>query len=154
MSTETVTIGCRLPAGISLEVGLQTTVDGGPFNRPIAQIKQLKNYKKVTLRGTHEHTRETRNMGIQVPSMLNPKPYINRNISKDFWEEWKKDHPDSYLLKQGLIFEIKNGVDAANSKAAAIDAMAQPAILQPWDPSKKMKIGPNGETIESLVKDE
>lgn len=152
MSKETVTLGCRLPSGMTLEVGLQTTINGGPLNRPIAQIKQLDNYKRVTLKGTHEHTADTRRMGVQVPSMLNPKPYINKNISKDFWEEWKKDHPGSYLLKQGLIFEIKEG--DANSKAAAIDAMAQPAILQPVDPTKKLKIGPNGETVEALVREE
>lgn len=154
MSAETVTLGCRLPSGMTLEIGLQTTVNGGPHNRPIAQIKQLDNYKRVTLKGTHEHTADTRRMGVQVPSMLNPKPFINKNISKDFWEEWKKDHPDSYLLKQGLIFEIKGGADSANSKAAAIDAMAQPAILQPVDPTKKLKIGPDGQTVEAFVKDE
>lgn len=152
MSTEVVTLGCRLPAGMVLEVGLQTTVNGGPLNRPIAQIKQLPNYKRVVLKGTHEHTAETRRMNVQVPSILNPKPFINRNISKDFWEEWKKDHPGSYLLAQGLIFEIKG--DAASAKAAAIDAMAQPAILQPIDPSKKLRIGPNGETVDTFVQDE
>jgi hypothetical protein len=145
-STEVVTIGCRLPNGIILEVGLQTTIKGGPHNRPIEKIKRLGNYRRIGLRGVNGHSLAMRRAGIQTPAVANPEPFLNRNIPKDAWEEWKRKHSDSPLLARGDLFEVK---DVKDERAMVIDAMAKPAMLAPLDMTKPMKIGTNGETIET-----
>lgn len=138
---EVVTVGCRLPSGLMLEVGLQRTVNGGPHNRPVAAVRRLSNYRSFTLRGTNAHTAPMRAQGIQVPSVLSPQPFINSNVPKDLWEQWKKENSASPLLRRNEIYEVKNGGDA-NSQAAAIDALAtSPTPLTPIDRGKKMKFG-------------
>lgn len=141
---ETVSIGCRLPTGIILEVGLQTTVKGGPSNRSIEQIKRLDNYARVHLGGTNQHSAPARKMGILMPSVVAPEPFITRNVSKALWEEWKRKHPGSWLLRSNNIFEVK---DEKSIRAQIIDSMATPAPLAPMDPTKALTVG--GDKVET-----
>lgn len=141
MAQEVVTVGCRLPNGLKLEVGLQRTVNSGPQNRPVVAVKQLENYRSFTLLGTNAHSASMRSQGIQVPSVLDPQPFINPNVPKDLWDQWVKENHSSPLLKRREIYDVKNG-GTANSQAASIDALAtSPTPLTPLDRSKKMKFG-------------
>lgn len=139
---ETVTIGCRLPNGYVLEVGLETTVrtaSGGLAT----QIRRTPAYARFVLEGTHGHTKAARLQGILLPSVLAPEPFINRNVPKALWDQWKKDHPNASVLKAGYIFEVKDD-NAASIKAATIDASAKaPQPLAPIDPSKPFAVGPD-----------
>jgi len=124
-----------------LEVGLQTTVNGGPHNRPIEQVRKLGSYQRFVLRGTRAHTADMRRQGIATPAMLNVQPFINPNVPRALWDQWVKEHKDSPVLKNNEIFEVKGGGEA-NSKAASLDAMAaSPAPFSPVDPSKPVKFG-------------
>lgn len=137
-----ITIGCRLPSGIALEVGLQATVKGGPFNRPLSLVKRTDQYKRIILRGTHRHTAKMRAAKIQVPSMMDPEPFFT-DVPLDFWQRWKKEHPGSPLLTNGDLFEVANEGD---KKAITIDVQARPQPMQPLDPSKKIVV--DGNTVE------
>lgn len=137
MSDERIKIGCRLPNGYTLEVGLQTSVRGGPQNRPITQIARKDNYQRVKLKGTHSHTATMRAQKIQVPSILAPEPAFTL-IPKDLWDQWKKEHPRNGPLKNGDIFEVK---DEKNTEAQVLDSMAKPAPLAPIDSTKIIKVG-------------
>lgn len=142
---ETVSIGCRLPNGYVIEVGLETTFKGGPHNRPIERVvKTPGKYKRIRLGGTHDHTRAMRRSGIQTPAMLNAEPFITRGVPKEAWDEWVRKHPASWMLSSGNIFEVKGG--QSNERAAILDSQGKPAILQPIDPTKALKVG--GETVE------
>lgn len=145
-SAEVVSIGCRLPNGIVLEVGLQTTVKGGPHGRPVEQIRRLQSYKRIRLGGTHDHTRAMRKAGIQTPAMLAAEPFITRGIPKALWEEWKRSHPDSWFLASNNIFEVK---DEKDIRAQILDSMATPTPLGPIDPTKPMIVGSDKSTIET-----
>jgi len=144
---ETVTIGCRLPNGIVLEVGLETTARGGPQNGLVTRIRKTEAYRRYVLKGHHEHNRALFRQGIRLPATLKPEPFINRNVPKDLWDQWNKEHPASWLVSSGAIFVISNK-DEGSVKAAAIDASAKsPQPLAPIDPTKPLRIGED--TIET-----
>lgn len=136
--SETVILGCRLPNGIVLEVGLQTTVKGGPQGRPIENLKRLDSYMRLRIGGTHDHTREMRKAKIQMPAMLNPPPFITRNVPKALWDEWKRTHPGSWFIRSGNLFEVK---DEKDLPAILIDSAARPVPLAPIDATKSLVVG-------------
>jgi hypothetical protein len=135
MANETIKIGCRLPNGYVLEVGLQTTVRGGPKDGLISLVKKRSDYQRKVLHGTHAHNAKLLLRGIRLPSELNPEPYIN-TVSKDLWERWRKEHADAAVVKTGQLFEI---ADPKDVKAVILDVMASPAPLAPMDPTKIFK---------------
>lgn len=137
---ELVTIGCRFPNGYTLEVGLQTTVKGGPKDGLISLVRRTDDYQRIKLKGTHWHNAAMFRRGILVPSVGNPEPFLNQ-IPKDFWERWKREHPKAAVLKSGDLFEIADATKGGNAKAAVIDAMSKPAPLAPLDPSKILTVG-------------
>lgn len=142
MSTEFVTVGCRLPNGMTLEVGFSTTArnaGGAPF----ARYRQHADYQAVTLKGTGQHLfvrhPATRKVITTLPSQREAEPWLNQ-VPKDFWDRWSKEHADSWLLKSGQLFVIPKP-DAATIKAASADAQAtSPAVFQPLDPSQPFKV--------------
>lgn len=128
---QAIKIGCRLPAGYTLEVGLQTTFNDPGTRRPVTQVQRKDDYQRVVLNGTHHHTRDMRKQKIQVPSIGKPEPAYTL-VDVEFWERWKKEHPRANILKNGDIFEIRDQKDTA---AVQLDVMARPQILAPIDPS-------------------
>jgi hypothetical protein len=135
---EVITIGCRLPSGYKLEVGYEVATKVG--NGLATQVRKLDSYRTFKLKGTHEHTRAQRLANIQVPSLLRPKPFINRDVPKALWDEWKRVHARSPLLTNGTLFEVKQ-TDDRGIAAATLDAMAHDAPFEPIDPSVQMKVG-------------
>lgn len=121
--TETVIIGCRLPSGITLEVGLQTlerNADGKWFT----MVKRLDNYDRIVLKGWHHHNAT----GLQMPAGMNSdRPYLNRGVNKAAWEEWKKEHAKSWLLKNHILFEAATEAEAMlKATGEAIDGTPKP----------------------------
>lgn len=134
-STPTVTIGCKLPHGMILELGYQVT-EKDKTGRDFLSVKKLPNYKRVRLNGWHEASGAgaiTRAGLVPPPSALRPTSGITKNVPRDFWEAWKKAHPDMLKRLNGVIFEATDDVEAA---AKAIDANQVPTGLEPLDPSK------------------
>jgi hypothetical protein len=111
MSEKTVIIGCRLPNGLVLEIGYETTTSdvGG---RLVTQVRKLANYQRIALKGWNAHSEEMRRQEIQVPAAMNTRPFLNRGVSKAAWEQWKAAHTDSWLIKNGILFEAENEPDA------------------------------------------
>lgn len=128
MAEETVTIGCRLPNGLILEVGYETVTAKDASGKVNTQVRRLDNYKRIALKGWNAHSEEMRRQEIQVPAGMNTRPYLNRGVSKAAWEQWKVDHPDSWLMKRGILFEAKNEADA---QVKALDAGKEQLILAP-----------------------
>lgn len=133
-----VTIGCRLPNGYTLEVGLQTTeVIATPAGGKalVSNVRQLDNYARFVLKGTNERIRRAmREEKILLPSRSRPDPFYNRNVPREFWEQWKREHPKNGALKRGDIFEVPNG--EPNEKAATLDMAATPNPLAPMEQGK------------------
>jgi hypothetical protein len=140
---QTVIIGCRLPSGVTLEVGLQTqekNADGKMF----AMVKRLDNYERIVLKGWHHHN----TTGLQMPAgVMSDRPYLNRGVSKAAWEEWKRTHARSWLLKNQILFEADNEIEAASISA---DAMQAPKILAPIQLTKEGKPLIDGRPVKDV----
>jgi hypothetical protein len=132
MSTDTVTIGCKLHNGYILEVGYQLTgktADG----KTVARYMREPNYKRVVLKGSNAHNQA----GIQTPMSV-ARVYLNRGVPKDFWDQWLKEHKSSYFVRNGIIFEAKTEAEA---QLKAIESEGAPPVLEPLDKSKMIVPG-------------
>jgi hypothetical protein len=147
---ETVSVGCRLPNGIRLEVGFSVS-ERGNGGAPFAMVRKSENYKSFLIKGTNQHLivrDQTRKPIAVLPNQANREPYVN-SVPKDFWDRWVKDNsdkngkPTSWHLTSGNLFVIPKD-DASTLKAAVVDAKATSApIFEPLDPSKTMKLENN-----------
>jgi hypothetical protein len=70
-----------------------------------------------------------------VPHGMNTRPFINRGVPKALWEEWKKKHANSWLLKNKLLFEVKEG-DHASAGVLIAESDKTPKVFEPVDSSK------------------
>lgn len=123
--TETVIIGCRLPSGITLEVGLQTLEKNGD-GKFFTMVKRLDAYARIVLKGWHHHN----TTGLQMPAgVSSDRPFLNRGVSKAAWDEWKRMHAKSWLLKNHILFEA---TDEATAQLKAMEAVdGTPKVLTP-----------------------
>lgn len=84
-----ITIGCRLPSGLILEV----LKDGAPVTVELAGQRQMQARSKIII--------------------LEADDYGTTEVDADFWTAWKQVvGPDYAPLKSGAIFEAKNANDA------------------------------------------
>lgn len=144
-TAQTVTIGCRLPKGITLEVGLQTTTKvTGPSGVTglVAQVKRSDKYQRIVIKGTHHHNAALFRAGLRPPSILRPEPFLTPNVPKDAWDEWCRQHAGCWLLRSQNLFEVKG-----DARAIILDVMKNPAPLSPMDPTKPLKVG--NDTVET-----
>lgn len=129
----TVIIGCKLPSGITLEVGLQVLAKN-PENKLFTQVKRLDNYERIVLRGWHHHN----TTGMQLPAGANMRPFLNRGVSKEAWLEWVRTHKDSWLLKNNILFEAENEAEA---QGKTLDSIEGPSVFAPLDPKQTVVPG-------------
>ena len=88
-----VTVGCRLPSGLEIQVG----------------------DKKIELAGQNQRYKE---LGIEI-ILLKDEDYGTTEVDASFWEAWKQIVGQDFVpLKSGAIFESKNATEA---KAQAKD---------------------------------
>lgn len=99
-----ITIGCRLPSGIVLDV----EKDGKVVSVELAGQRQAQQRSPVII--------------------LTPDDYGLTEVDADFWDAWKKQvGPEFGPLKNNSIFEAKNKTEA---KAKAKDAKEQKTGLE------------------------
>ncbi len=139
---ETVSIGCRLPNGLKLEVGFAVS-EKGNGGAPFAMVRKLDTYATFSLRGTNQHLivrDQTRKPVAVLPNQRGREPFINPNVPKALWDQWVKDNPKSWHLTSGQIFLVPKN-DPNTVKAAALDAAGKSKpIFEPLDPAEKMQL--------------
>lgn len=144
MSTDTVSVACRLPNGYVLEVGFSVNVPAAGGGASFAMYRKNKDYQTYTLKGCNQHSliRDPRgNVLMQLPSAAGREPFINHGIPKDFFDRWCKENAENWALTSGQIFVVPKPAD---TKAVTADAAAKsPAIFEPLDPSVPMKLAEN-----------
>lgn len=118
-----VTIGCKIPSGLILEMGYDA-VPGGTIRGP--------NYKAVTLRGPNMHHIPG------APAPANFVPGLTHNVDEEFFDAWMKSHQDSNIVKNKLVFKAKSKAEA---EAKALDATAQTTGMEPLNPNAVSKAG-------------
>jgi hypothetical protein len=145
MSTETVSIGCRLPNGYRLEVGFSVN-DPGKGGAPFALYRKHEDYQVFVLKGLNQRSLLRDAQGkpfATAPAQIGREPFINQGVPKDFWDRWVKENPRSWALKTGQIFLVPK-TDTSTTKAVVLDAKAKsPEVFAPLDPGVTMKIEAN-----------
>jgi len=131
MSTETVTIACKLPHGLTIEVGYEVPRDPRGNAQPF--IVKTDKYAAVTLNGWNSNLIVQANQSPIAP--LHPEPGITNGVPKDLWEAWLagagKRHP---AVLNGLIYVVRT--DAPSAKSQAADVRQRKSGLEPLDPNK------------------
>lgn len=123
-----ITIGCKLPHGLTLEVGLEK-LPTGIWGAPI----QGEKYRKATLNGTHAEFMK-RNPTIQPVATLNPEPGLTQ-IPEDFWEEWCKGQGKSHPSRlNNMIFVVPDAKEDATAVLQAVESLR--TGFEPLDPDK------------------
>lgn len=122
MANETVTIGCKLPHGLVLEM-----IEPGQGRNPAP------GGERHELKGANSRRAPNTN-----PLHL---PFATTVLPRAFWEAWKKRNADLAYMKNGSIFEVgANGravEQAANVRAAGKERALETTGFEPIDPLKK-----------------
>lgn len=122
-----VSIGCKLPQGLVLEVGY--SVEGGNLMRHA-------DYKRIVLAGANQHSIVQGN--LRTPSPKDLRPGITNNVDEAVFDAWVEAHKDTNIVKNGLVFKAKN---AGEATARANDLKAKPTGMEPVDPTKHPGVG-------------
>lgn len=94
MSTDFVTVACKLPHGLIIEVG----------------TPGQENYRRFELNGPYSGVR----MG--KPNSLIVGGYAFTQIPKDVWVEWAKNHKGAAYLKNRAVY-VEGSVEGAQAAA-------------------------------------
>lgn len=116
----TVTVGCKLVNGLILESGY-TVVNGN--------VARLENYKRLRLHGANQG----RIISEQTKAPLHFEPGITENVDEAFFDKWCKDHKDSNIVRNKLIWKVTNRAEA---KARAVDETKKDTGFEPRDQGK------------------
>lgn len=119
-----VTIGCKLPQGLIIEMGYKT-VPGGTVQGP--------DYKRVRLRGPNMHHL------AGAPAPANLAPGLTHNVDEAFFDAWVKSHADTNIVKNKLVFKA---VDKSEAEARALDVTEQKTGMEPLDPKAAIGVAP------------
>lgn len=120
MAGEMVTVGCKAPNGLVLNLHRYVRADENPSSNRVRRMDG----QVFTLHGW-------------AHSVMKPDPaettggYRLNQVPADFWAEWFKRNADSPLIKDGVILPppTKGGIEAATDKA--LDHEAVPKMFRP-----------------------
>lgn len=140
-TANTVTIACKLPNGMFLDLMGEEKEEMVPSNSgPVRQVKRDL-LKRVLVRGVAAERRLERGDEhgdpMESPGIMTVQGGygLTFGVDKDFWDAWLRQNANSDLVKNRLIF-------AAAGDKAADQAREQEEIrsgLEPLDPEKLPK---------------
>jgi hypothetical protein len=127
----TVTVACKLPAGLVLRVfdmvETQEPVMGGGY-RAVKVARERPH--RITLKGWSHAQNMAPNAPIIGGFALTP------NVDKDFWDAWLTQNQELDAVRNGLIFAHEKPV---NAEAEAKDKKTVKSGLERLDPAKLPK---------------
>jgi len=131
-NTDTVTVGCKLPAGFWLRVFEPQQVDEFVIGGGRKKSKVYNEFgRRFLLNGFAHPQTKAPDHKIIAGFALTP------GIPRDFWELWLEQNQESMLVKNGLIFAHTS---EANTAAEAKDKGATlKSGLERLDPNKLPK---------------
>ena len=130
---ETVTVGCKLPAGVILH--LHTGGERDPKTGFLIGIRVDESKGRVRLKGSNSRTVVG---GFGMTS----------NVPKDFWEAWKDQNKDRPLFKNQIVFAVS---DSASFGAVANELKNDASTgLEPINPEDLPK-GLHSENFQGMT---
>jgi len=121
-SSETVTVGCKLPHGLLIRLGdlEEAMVDG----------KQVKMFRPSG--------REIELKGGNAAGAIGGYG-LTHGVDADAWRGWDEAHKDFAPLARGLIFEVKRPADAAATAAERKNVKSGFEGIDPEKPGPKVE---------------
>lgn len=118
--TKTCIVCCKLPHGLILESG---------YSIKNGNVVRLPEYKRVTLAGSNLTTLQiaAENPGAPVVSSPRVRAGITVNVDEAFFDKWVKDHYDSNLVRNNLIWKCAT---LAEAQAKSLDDAARPMGME------------------------
>lgn len=124
-SGDTVTVACKLPNGLVLQLEdphdfMEPLPNGG--NRPVRQWRRRE--ESYTVRGCALNF-EAMKRGMSMPAIEGGYA-LTSGIPKEFWEQWWDTHRNDDYVRRGLIFAAGSEVEvrreaARNSSVRGLD---------------------------------
>jgi hypothetical protein len=123
---DTVTVGCKLPNGIVLDLY-------GPRTPDRAQVApQL--LKSFTLKGSRFPTDDNGVARATWDVVGGSTGFgLTENVPADFWNAWLEAHKESELVTNGIVFAVPTLDDAKSEGAKRADTKSG---FEPLDPEK------------------
>lgn len=127
-SGQTVTVGCKLPHGLVLElcdmVDTDQAVAGGGF-RVVKEAR--KRGRQVVIKG---YLQEQKMSPVPLPSIA-PKFVFTDNVDAVFFEEWLHQNADHEAVRNNLIFAHET-----DTRGKAVDYANVRTLVEPVDADK------------------
>lgn len=140
----TVTVACKLPAGLRLRVFEMVDVSHPIFGGGVKIVKEARQVSDdVFVRGTSAPA------GQNLPYAVVGGYALTHGIDRDFFERWLEQNRDSDVVRNGLIFAA-DGRDHAEGRAGDLKETRHGA--EPLDMSMRIARGPDG-TERRVVND-
>lgn len=131
--SSTVTVACKLPAGLILQIWEMAEVpEGSPTGTRMIKKAQKKG-EPVKLNGC------ALPFGVS-PEFPMPGGYALTTIPADFWEEWCRQNKDSDVLKNRIIFAHGSENDTATQAREQAREKVKSGF-EPIDPKNPPKVG-------------
>jgi hypothetical protein len=118
----TVTIACKLPNGIHLDVFRMDDFSERTIHGTVIQTKRAVRTGRFTLKGIKRRTDDS---GLAMGFAL------THGVPKAHWDAWLEANKDSPLVQNGIIFASSNSNDA---RARAREHEAQVSGFEPLNP--------------------
>jgi hypothetical protein len=115
----TVMIGCKLPAGLILEI-----IKPGELRKPLPVGK------RVILKGANSLRENKRASLLSYDYAITP-------VDKEFWDAWFALNKDLEFVKRNLVFVAPNMKDAEAMRAERREDATLHTGLEPLDMGKK-----------------
>ena len=132
MSTDTVTVGSKLPHGVLLQLckmsDVMVPVLGGGMRKVQEATRLPKTYK---VHGVAIYKGQFPD--YRIVGRPNTGFALTPGIPKDFWDEWLKQNRDNDFVVNGLIFAH---VEEASTVDQAREHMLIPSGMEPIDPAR------------------
>lgn len=119
---ETVTVACKLPNGIHLDVFRMDTVAEKTILGAVVETKRAVKAGRFTVKGIK---RRTDDEGLAMGFAL------THGCPKAIWDSWLEANKENPIVVNGLIFATSSTNDA---RARARENEAQRSGLEPLDP--------------------
>jgi hypothetical protein len=132
-SAATVTVACKLPAGLILQLWeMKDQHESSPTGTRTIQKAQKKG-EPIKINGC------ALRFG-QVPEFPMPGGYALTQIPADFWEEWLAQNQDSDAVQNRIIF-AHDSADKASTQARAQAKEKVKSGMEPIDPKNPPRVG-------------
>lgn len=131
-----VKVGCKLPHGLTLELGYSIDKD--------SNVTRVQEYRRYTLNGTNS------NLIKGAPASRESTPGITL-VDETFMKAWLEKNKGLGFVKAGYVYIIKND---AEGEAIKLDQKKMLTGFEPLDPTKVPKDTKGRPLVEKMVIDE